>query len=628
MELLSMVVYKDKVEEVISRLLKLGIFHPVDIRHIESALSDLSPFQVEKEYVEWEALEISLREISRKLSLGAYPVAKDIRDLSYEKVKDMLSGIDDRIKPLAEKKEDLSGELKTRESIFAQIKEYFPLQIKRGSFYTFLEVVLGKIEEKNIPALERSLKEIPHLVYPFNREEAGKVTALVIGLRRDRILINKVLKDLSWERVEYPQETQGLSGDVEKKIKIQIEECKKEIAEVDKEIKNVAQASSESLSQARSFIVLNKSLLEAKKYSCITEKTMLLSGWVPREDKEKVISEIRRIDPSFYIEERRPEEVDIPKEEIPVRLKHNPFLKPFELLVDSYGLPRYGTIDPTIFVAISFLVMFGAMFGDLGQGLVLMLSGLFMKKSGKPSFRQASVLIFYCGTSAAIFGILYGSFFGIEFPSVWLKPMRDIMEFFRISVFFGMGVITLGILLNIINALRDRDYIKAIFDKAGLIVGIIYWIAIGIITKYLVYRIPASPLFLSIVAFGLLLIFFRPAIEFIFKEKKENVRISFLESTVEIFEILMGYLSNTVSFMRIAAYAITHASLFVVVFELSRGLKGAALVGIILGNILIILLEGLIASVQSLRLNYYEFFSKFFISGKEVYKPLTGAIKE
>jgi len=103
---------------------------------------------------------------------------------------------------------------------------------------------------------------------------------------------------------------------------------------------------------------------------------------------------------------------------------------------------------------------------------------------------------------------------------------------------------------------------------------------------------------------------------------------AFMESTIDILEIVMGYLANTVSFIRIAAFALAHTGLFLSIFELSRIMRGiggtaASVVVMVLGNILIILLEGLVVSIQSLRLNYYEFFSKFFMSGKRFYKPLT-----
>ena len=627
MELLSIAVLKTKAEEISSHLLRLGVFHPVDISHIEEALKDLSHFQIDKEYSSYEALQARLSDIVRKTGITLSP-QKEVRDFSYDYVDRRLEQVQKEVDPLIVKKGALYAELKTKESMLSHITEYVPFSLERpASSYTFLKVELGGLEEKNIPILERSLKSIPHIFYPF-KKEGSKVVMLFIGLRRDRDLIDKVLKDLAWQKLDYEHEPQALSKDVIKKINDEIESCKKNIEEVDRSVNDIRIASEEEVSGLNSFISVKKSLLEAKKYSCMTEKTVLISGWVPREEKDRIIRALNKIDASAFIEDKRAEDVSVPKEEIPVRLKHTRLFKPFELLIGAYGIPRYGSIDPTIFVAISFLIMFGAMFGDSGQGLVLSIISLFLWKNKEKKVRQAGTLIFYCGISSEIFGILYGSFFGYEFKSLWIKPLSSILQIFKLSIAFGVVMISLGILLNVANAMKDKDYLKVLFDKAGLIAGIIYWTGIAIIAKLLVYRNAFQPIYLIIILACALLLFFKPVIEFFIKKKKENLFTSFIESTIDILEIIMGYLANTVSFIRIAAFALAHTGLFLSIFELSRLLKGVgggsvSFLIIFFGNVLIILLEGLVVSIQSLRLSYYEFFSKFFVSGKRLYKPLT-----
>ncbi|MFA5338066.1 MAG: V-type ATPase 116kDa subunit family protein [Candidatus Omnitrophota bacterium] len=630
MEFVSMVVFKDKIEDVFSRLVKLGIFQPVDIRKIEEEVSSLTSLEIEKESAELQALEISFREISRKLNLSIVS-SRDIESFSIEGVKEIFKQLEEKLSAIISERQDLVGELKTTESMFAQIRDYFVFPLKRGAYYTFLQVNLGKVDEKNMPVLERSLKEIPHLFYPIRKQDASVVT-LTIGLRRDRAVIEKILKDVAWREMDFPENANELSGDVENKLKEKIEGCKKRIVELDQLIKKQAQENQGTLSKIRAFIVLKKSLIEAKKYSYATDKTVILSGWVLHKDRDKVTNEIKSIAGVSYIEKKRAEDLNIAKEDIPVRLEHNAIFKPFELLINSYGIPRYGTIDPTIFVAISFLIMFGAMFGDLGQGLSLVFIGLLIKRAKNIKIKQASTLLVYCGISSAIFGALYGSVFGFEniIPAIWIRPMENIFEVFKISVLFGIIIITLGILVNVINALRDKNYIKALFDKSGLITGIVYWLAIAFVSKLFVAEKNIPPIYLILILAGLSLIFLKPVIEIIFKKKKEkeSLFVSFMESLVDILEIIMGYLANTVSFIRIAAFSLAHAGLFLAIFELSRLLKDvggvplSALV-IILGNILIVLLEGMVVSIQSLRLNYYEFFSKFFVSGKHAYKPLT-----
>jgi len=625
MELVSILVLKEKIEDITYHLLRLGIFHPVDIRHIEDDLKDLSPYEIEKEYTQWDELDTRLRDDLRRMGLSIMPV-KEIKPLSYEDIKNALSSLEDSANNILAEKEDLGSELEAKNSMLSQLKSYPLFSLKRESAYSFLEVSLGKIADRNIEVLETGLKGMPHIFYPF-KKEGDRITALFIGLRRDRVFIEKVLKEVSWEKIEYPKNAENISKDVEDKLTQEILAIKNKIHDAEDRIKKIGEGYKDRLSCAQSLIRLKKSFLEAKKYSCMTDRTVLLSGWVPKEEKENAIKEIKKIDKACYIESKGAEDLNIPKEDIPVRFKHTAFFKPFELLIDSYGIPRYGTIDPTIFVAISFLIMFGAMFGDIGHGLALALGSLFLKMSKNEKVRQSFALILYCGISSMIFGLLYGSFFGIEFRSVWIKPIDNILEIFKLSIIFGVGIISLGIIINIINALRDRDYLKAIFDKAGLIGGIIYWSAIGLFVKMFMSKAQGLNIYFIVISAGFILLFLKPFIEAFFKKERHNILVSVMESSVDILEVGMSYLANTVSFIRVAAFALAHAGLFISIFELSRivnnsGVAILSFLVVILGNILIIFLEGLVVTIQSLRLNYYEFFSKFFIAGKETYKPI------
>ncbi len=633
MELLSLVVLKEKLEEVSLRLLKLGNFHPVDIRQIEDKIKGLSSAQMDKESQELESLQAKIKDALRKLKLRPEPsYIKEIPGGSYAEAEKLLGNLEQELAPLLGRKEELNAEISTNEAILAQVREQFPFALRNNSFYSFIEVSTGKVEEKNIIVLERSLQGVPHVVYAFGKENSRSLV-LLIGLRRDRVLINKILKDIAWEEADFSKDAGYLSKEAQKGFSLKIEKSKKSLLELEEEIKRMAARYREGLLQANAFAGMKKSLLETQKYFCLTEKTALFSGWVPRDEKEKIISEIKSIAEVSYIESLSPEVLGIPKDEIPVRFQHGALIKPFELLVDAYGIPRYGTIDPTIFVAFSFLLMFGAMFGDLGHGLVLVLLGLFIGFRKHRSFaltRQTGTLIFYCGSSSAIFGLLYGSVFGFEFNSFWLKPMNDIMGIFRAGIFLGIIMITLGIIINIINSFRDKDYAKAVFDKAGLIGGLVYWAAIGLISKKFFARGEVAPVYSYLILGGLLLLFLYPLIDNIFIRKHGGLFDSFMESLVNILEIFMGYLSNTVSFIRVAAFALAHAGLFLAVFTLARLAGESSGLGtffswmiIIGGNILVVCLEGLIVSIQSLRLNYYEFFSKFFISGKRMYKPLS-----
>jgi V/A-type H+-transporting ATPase subunit I len=486
----------------------------------------------------------------------------------------------------------------------------------------------GRVDEKNLPVLERSLLDIPHIVYPYKKEETGLMTTLIICLRRDRAALDKVLKDIGWQKMEIPQGSPLLSREVQEKLRAEIKQFRIDLTGINTQLGVITEKYLDRLVQVKFFIMVKKALLEAEKFSYTTDRTVLLTGWIPSEDRLQVLREVKKIDPASYVEETKAENVNIAREDIPVRIKHNALVKPFELLIESYGIPRYGTIDPTIFVAISFLLMFGVMFGDVGQGLVLVLASLFLRRSKNQTVKQAGALVLYSGLSATLFGFLYGSYFGIEARALWIRPIEHIMEMFADAVILGIILISLGILINIINAFRDKNYLKILFDKAGLISGLVYWAGIGVGIKLFIQKTAVAPFYFYIITAGLLALFLKPIIEGLFRKKSEGFFITLIESVMELVEVVMGYLANTISFIRVAAFALAHTGLFIAIFQLSDLLKNvgggtASLLVIIVGNIFVILLEGLVVSIQSVRLNYYEFFSKFFVTGNKVYKPLT-----
>ena len=625
-----MVVSKDNIGKVTSRLVELGIFQPVDIQKVEKELQPNPLLVVDKESAQLQAFEAKLKEISRKLNLTIVP-SKNIENFSNEKIKEIFENIDGKISSIISQKEELSTRLQNSESTFSQIEDYFVFPVKRGSYYSFLYVNIGEIDSKSFLGLERSLKGIPHLISPFKTHK-NKMCVLLIGLKKDKAYFEKTLKELPWSNIELPQDVEDFSKDAEDRLKKEMETCKTQIAKLNLQISEVANNSFPDLSKISALICFKKSLITAKKYSYITDRTVILSGWVLHEEKDRAIGEIKKVAGVCYIEKKRAEDLSVEKEDVPVLLQNNAIFKPFELLINSYGIPRYGSVDPTVFVAITFLFMFGAMFGDLGQGLSLAFAGLFFRKSKNAVLKQAGALLMYCGLSAAIFGIFYGTLFGFEeiIKPLLVRPMESINEVFGASILFGIGVITLGVILNTVNAFRDKDYLKAILDKTGLITGVVYWLAIAYVSKMFAAKTNIPVIYLILIAAGLFLVFLKPIIEIIsgHKKEKEAFFVIFMEGLVDILEIAMGYLANTVSFIRIAAFALAHAGLFLAIFELSHTLKNVgggslSVLTIIFGNILIILLEGMVVGIQALRLNYYELFSKFFMMGKQAYKPLT-----
>jgi V/A-type H+-transporting ATPase subunit I len=230
-----------------------------------------------------------------------------------------------------------------------------------------------------------------------------------------------------------------------------------------------------------------------------------------------------------------------------------------------------------------------------------------------------------------LFGFLFGSFFGREdvIPALWFRPFENIMSFLRMSVVFGVGVLSLGLLLNVIQGFRRKSWREAVFGKNGLAGVALYWTVI-IVAIYLlkggILTLSAKCAIGIILGGSVLLVAFGNHLYLRLKKRRSEEGL--LESAFGVVELALSILANTLSFIRVAAFNISHAGLCLAIYAVADQLgqlmpgKATSLSVIIPGHLLIIGLEGLIVLIQCLRLEYYEFFSKFFSGQGVKFEPL------
>ena len=646
MQQVNLLVLKEDVDAVTETIAEDGVMHLADFSEIEDWAQDLSAVQASEALERAGKLEKKLRELAAGTGIRDLPktissAAQYMTLADLDKAETEVAEIEAAVSGLIAGRDSKAQELEKLLKISEELKVFAPLgRIDPGARYSFLEAVTGKVPRRNLPLIERAMEGIPLVLMPFS-VEGDMVTFVALTLKRNTAALDRALREASFEKVIPPSELSEISGDAQRTLAQKTDTLRRELSALDEEIAAARRRYRQPLREMSGRVNCTKLLTRARGYFRKTGSACLISGWVPEKDVPELSRALHTVTAGHcYLEARRPDEISAVRGgrvKVPVLLKNPLFVRPFELLTAAYGTPAYHATDPTIFVAITFLIMFGVMFGDIGDGLVLALLGAFLLgRRHKEQVRRIGALVLSCGFSSTVFGLLYGSFFGVErwFPALWMRPMNNIFFFIKTAIYFGIAVVSLGVLINIIDALRTRDWIKGIFDKAGLLAGVIYWGGVGLVINLLVLGGAgiSRSLVMLLVGVPVLLLFMKAPVQRLLGTSAtlfpEGVMIYLTETVIEVVEIVLSFLANTLSFIRVAAFALAHAMLFMAVFTLAdavRNIPGGTIVSLLLivvGNLLIILLEGIIVTIQAIRLEYYEFFGKFFSEEGTRYEPV------
>lgn len=345
-----------------------------------------------------------------------------------------------------------------------------------------------------------------------------------------------------------------------------------------------------------------------------------LVAWVPEDELERLGSRLGKVG-GAAVELPRP-----PLVEPPTLVRSGRLARPFRPLVDTYGSIRYGDIDPTPFAAASFVLMFGMMFGDVGQGLLLALLGLVLRRSRRPrlvSLRPLWPFLVAGGLAATVFGLLYGECFGPTgiVPVLWIRPADEPVRILVAALAVGALLLSVSYGLGVLNRLREGGFKAALFAPSG-IAGFALFIGIGLAALALYLESPAPAIIGALIAGGAIMLLFVG-----FATEAGLGAAGAGQALIEVFDSVVRVSANLISFTRLAAFGIVHGALGAIVLDGAEALWGgvlgtiAAIVVFALGNALAFALQTLVAGVQAMRLEYYELFSRVFAGQGEPFSP-------
>ncbi|MBN2183082.1 MAG: hypothetical protein JW715_14315 [Sedimentisphaerales bacterium] len=663
-QLFAVVLAKDS-ERVSEVLLREGVIQFVNTAEIQNLdIDSLSTVNPQDSLTEITGLRDRIEGLLH--AGGIIPAAPRDTDLSsrvpvaIEKENALLGQIDSERENIRERQRKIQQEILKLEDIRRQVDIYglglsdLPLKTK----HSFLTIQTGRIPAPNIKKFDDELRAFPSLSVLLGQEN-DIAHYLLIAMRRDSERIRQILNNVGWTNIELPDELKSVKEDVFKELSVKLKALTEEQKKLEQKVSDLIRSHHQHLQDVWVNLKVTELLYKIQANFKSSSRTVVFIGWLPSSKKEELTRQIKTSCGSrCYLEWHQPGSPETINDEIPVQLNNPKIFAPFEMLVSNFGIPEYGTIDPTPFVMPLYLSMFGLMFADVGQGAILILAGIFGTFLHKTNFEKRGLytlswLIIWCGLSSVVFGFLFGSYFGFALlQPLWFdfhgivsgnaeggSSVKDIFDILAITLYFGIAVIFIGLFFNWINLFRTRKWMEMFFDKGGILGGWIYGGGIYIATYLFKYNYKVFPsaviVFLLIGLPSLLLLAKEPCHYFLRKQTPEQHKMSrtfnpfiivtfLMQWMVELLEIFSGYLANTLSFMRVAGLGIAHVSLMISFFSIARMTSGFySIIILILGNILVICLEGLTAGVQALRLSYYEFFTKFFHGTGKLYTPIS-----
>ena len=614
--------------------------------HLENALSELTEVANLSPFLEINPYKEALSTID-----SFYEQLEDSSQISpelmdIEKAIKTVRAVQDGFRRLEEEKSRLQSE---HAEILDPLKIIRPFKnlnfdVSEILNFKYIHYRFGRIEKQYLQKFEKYIYDNLDTLFIKCGEDEMYVYGVYFVPEHQAHKVHAVYSSMHFERIFIPNEYHGTAAEAFEKLDTRHREIHKALDANKEASHKFLQDNSTKIVSAKAALDACSSSFDIRKLAACTpgdtNTFYILCGWMTEKDALAFQKDIQNDEKIFCLmEDQKAPATQKP----PTKLRNPKLFKPFEMYVKMYGLPAYNEMDPTWFVAITYSFIFGAMFGDVGQGLVLFLGGLFLYKTKK---MDLAGIISCAGVFSVFFGFMYGSFFGFEdvLKAIWLKPMNQMMDVplvgrlnavFVIAIGFGMFIILICMVFNIINSIRRGDTEKTWFDS-NAVAGLVFYGSIVLTIGLFISgkKLPAAAILVIMFGVPLLLMFLKePLTNLVEKKSKilpEQKGMFFVQSFFELFEVLLSYLSNTLSFLRIGAFAVSHAAMMEVVLMLAGATNGGNpnWIVVVLGNIFVCAMEGLIVGIQVLRLEYYEIFSRFYAGNGREFQPFMKTLRK
>lgn len=626
MKLLTVAGPLERFDDVMASCVIDQEFHPENALQLMDKISGLRPFSITNPYMPFlrraegilSALDLSPAYVpfEPELDMDALPAYFDGLDQQRQALENHRTQQEQYL----DEDRNVLEELNNLRGLSAPLDELWDLTYARFRY--------GYLPRETYDSFQSALNENEDIFFIPTNLGTRQVYGIYFTTKDAHARVDTLFNSLHFVRVHLDSSLHGTPDEAIQELSELAAKAQSKLEAVKRERSDFIVQEKERLLMTYSFLRYHSDLYGLRKYAAQSRKTFYFLGWVPEDSFPALKQRLSTFTECSCVVDDA-DEIDSVKP--PTKLKNSFFGRIFHPFLEMYGLPAYNELDPSVFMALTYCLFFGIMFGDLGQGLGLALIGLVLTKRKKMWLGN---IITCCGLSGALFGCVYGSVFGFEeiLPgfkimeeSTFLPGSSNVLLLLLMSVLLGVIMLILVMILNIINGIRQHNFEKILFGPngaagilfyAGLIVAAVSTLMfhVNLFTPAYVLPVLVLPLFCMLLREPLsLLLEHNPA--------WKQVKLSEVLGTgiFELFETLLSYLTNTLSFMRVGAYAITHVGLMMVVRMLAgSGLNPAV---IVLGNLFVMGFEGLLVGIQVLRLEFYELFGRFYDDGGIPFQP-------
>ncbi|NIA23582.1 MAG: hypothetical protein GWP03_05440 [Proteobacteria bacterium] len=481
---------------------------------------------------------------------------------------------------------------------------------------------------------ERNLGMLDNLAYEIVNKEKGKVYLLFVAHKDSAEEIKSELNNLEFEHVDFDS-TKGHISHV-------IEEFERRKLMDEQEIRKIHEEDKKLVGEIRTLYIFldyyenEIRKLEEEEKLLATNRTFVISGWVETERFPVLGGKLEARDDATIIK------TEIGKEDNPpIKLKNNPLFRPFEILTKLYGMPYYYELDPSPLMSLFFAAFFGLCLTDAGYGIVLSGIILFYMLRTKTYNNKLLNLLFIGGLFTFVegwflhgwFGDLFTNYFHMSIP-YWFDPLKNPMAFVSLALSLGIVQILVGITIGFIEKIRSKDYLDAFtvpfawFMLLTSILAIVFAtntiVSFGFASKALLPAgiVPIAEIIILIASVDIILFSNR-------HEKNWGFRIFLGILNLTIISGLTSYLGDLLSYIRLVALGLVTAGIAVAINKIAFMTLSIPVIGIVFtviilvgGHLFNIAINSLGGFVHSLRLQYVEYFSKFFIGGGIPFSPL------